>query len=110
MTERPQDIPQWAWDAAEEPSQACFDASVDLYETGMETANVQLIVARAILQARSQAYEECAKIAETVFDTAKMPKNGRGKLYASGETALYASGRISQAIRSKANTKEGQRE
>jgi hypothetical protein len=57
---KPDDMPDDIWAAAEDPSLAAFDASVDLYETGMENANIQLIIAQAILDERVR----CARIAE----------------------------------------------
>lgn len=66
-SEKPEDVPQWAWDAAEDPAQTAFDASVDLYETGMESANVQLIFARALLKTREEAVNEAADLVEWRF-------------------------------------------
>jgi hypothetical protein len=67
-TEIPQDIPPDIWEAASEPAEVVFDASVDLYETGMESANVRLVIARALLSERQAATarerERCAGIAD----------------------------------------------
>jgi len=57
----------------------------------------------AIFEARSSAYEECAKIAEEEFTADSVNKNTRGKAYVSGEVAIYSGKRIAQAIRSQAN-------
>lgn len=64
--ERPDDkIPMDVWEAAEEPAAAAFDASVDLYETGIESASVRAIIARAIMAERSR----CAKVARSFVKT-----------------------------------------
>lgn len=61
---KPDDVPQWAWDKAEEPSQVCFDGAVDLYETGMDGVDLQAVIARAILSA---VEEERAVNNEKIF-------------------------------------------
>ena len=56
---KPEDIPQDVWEKAEDPAQACFDGAVDLYETGIESSSLQLVIARAIMAER----DRCAGIA-----------------------------------------------
>ena len=56
MSDRPDDITKEAWEAAAEVADVVFDASVDLYETGSSGADPQLVIARAIDQARREGY------------------------------------------------------
>lgn len=65
LTGKPDDIPEDVWAAAAEPADVAFDASVDLYETGVASADVRLVVAHATLAERRR----CAEVAgEHVFD------------------------------------------
>ena len=67
---KPDDVSAEAWEMAEDAAQECFDASVDLYETGVEVISAQAVVARAIDAAIAKERERCAKIADkfTIID------------------------------------------
>lgn len=54
---KPDDVSAEAWEMAEDAAQECFDASVDLYETGIEVISAQAVVARAIDAAIAKSHE-----------------------------------------------------
>jgi len=66
MSDRPDDITKEAWEAAAEVADVVFDASVDLYETGSSGADPQLVIARAIDQARREGYAAGVRAAAEV--------------------------------------------
>jgi hypothetical protein len=57
--DKPKDIPEDVWAAAEKSVHAAYVASIDIYEVGGSSAPVQRIISRAILAER----DRCAKIA-----------------------------------------------
>lgn len=67
MSDKPDDISQWIWDLAGELIR------IAIPETAQED------VARAILQARSQAFEESAKIADKQAETEELYMQGTDK-------------------------------
>lgn len=83
MTTKPDWCPQWAWDEAYDPGEDAYMAA------GWEEA--QEIVARAILKAKNDAYEECAKIAD--------PIHYEGRMSDYEKQAFDIRDAISQAIR-----------
>lgn len=69
MSDRPDDITKEAWEAAAEVADVVFNASVDLYETGSSGADPQLVIARAIDQARREGYAAGVRAAAEVAET-----------------------------------------
>jgi hypothetical protein len=92
---KPADVSKSAWEAAEEPAQVCFDGAVDLYETGVESSNLQLVIARAIQAATAAAYEDAARVALEQRCERKTP----------WDAACVA---VSREIRARASRSEGE--
>lgn len=86
MTDKPDDVPQWAWDEAGRAIRASWREC-----DGAEQ------IARAILQARSQAFEEACKIAENYREDMSFWMHSEWK--AAKEASELAGKSISQAIR-----------
>lgn len=89
---RPSDIPERVWDAAVDPAHVVFDAAIDLYETGACSADIRVVIARAIMAET----ERCAQVAD---EHAEAKWGGEGKPNAVLRITAHS---IASAIRGEA--------
>lgn len=72
---KPEDIPQWAWDEADDTT---YNIETDGHGS-IEYTEARASIARLVMKARSQAYEECAKIADKQAETEELYMQGTDK-------------------------------
>ncbi|MFM2005159.1 MAG: hypothetical protein RLZZ09_814 [Pseudomonadota bacterium] len=95
---RPSDIPADVWEAAKEAGAAVFDGAVDLYETGIETISIPLVIARAILAERERAARVCEDAADEADD--RLNRTGSEQFRRNYAAAHVTCKRLATAIRS----------